>query len=250
MAQMQELTRGEHRWDYTASIPEVMRSLNDLVASGKVNYLGISDTPAWIVSKANQYARDNGLRQFVVYQGMWNAGMRDFERDIIPMCINEGMGLCPYGVLGQGRFQTKQGYEEREKNPEGRNFIPLSEHDRSVSRHLEKIANRKGCQLLDVALQYVMQKTPYVFAIVGGRKVSHIEGNIEALKVALSDEDIAEVEKAYDFDPGFPHTFLSGSLFNGDANDNKGGYSAQDVWLLKGLGTTDYVESARSIRPA
>lgn len=96
-----------------------MHALNDLVFSGKVNYPGISDTPAWVVNKANQYARHHGLRQFVVYQDMRNAGLRDFERDIIPMCIDEGMGLCPYAVLGQGRFQTKEGFKQREQQPEG-----------------------------------------------------------------------------------------------------------------------------------
>lgn len=67
-----------------------MQSLNNLVVQGKVLYLGVSDTPAWVVSKANQYARDHGLRQFCVYQGRWNAASRDFEREIIPMCRDEG----------------------------------------------------------------------------------------------------------------------------------------------------------------
>ena len=75
-----------HWWDFTCSIPELMQSLNIMVQQGKVLYLGISDTPAWIVSKANEYARQNGLRQFSVYQGRWSAEHRDFERDIIPMC--------------------------------------------------------------------------------------------------------------------------------------------------------------------
>jgi aryl-alcohol dehydrogenase-like predicted oxidoreductase len=79
-----------HWWDFTTSIPEVMQSLNYLVQQGKVLYLGISDTPAWVVSKANQYARDHGLRQFSVYQGRWSAADRDFERDIIPMVRDEG----------------------------------------------------------------------------------------------------------------------------------------------------------------
>jgi aryl-alcohol dehydrogenase-like predicted oxidoreductase len=76
-----------HWWDHNTSIPEMMQSLNDLVALGKVHYLGISDSPAWIVSKANQYARDHGLRQFCVYQGNWSAATRDFEREIIPMTV-------------------------------------------------------------------------------------------------------------------------------------------------------------------
>ncbi|KAJ9132434.1 hypothetical protein NKR23_g11248 [Pleurostoma richardsiae] len=89
-----------HQWDYTVSIPELTHSLNGLVVAGK-------------------YARCMGLRPFVVYQGMWNAAMRDFERDIIPMCQVEGVGLAPYGILNQGRFQTAKGFEKREKNNPG-----------------------------------------------------------------------------------------------------------------------------------
>jgi aryl-alcohol dehydrogenase-like predicted oxidoreductase len=81
-----------HWWDYSTSIPEVCQSLNQLVLEGKVLYLAVSDTPAWVVSKFNQYARDHGMRQFVLYQGRWSAAERDFEREIIPMCMDEGMG--------------------------------------------------------------------------------------------------------------------------------------------------------------
>ncbi|GME23406.1 Aldo/keto reductase [Neofusicoccum parvum] len=238
-----------HWWDYSITIPELMHSLNDLVTSGKVNYLGISDTPAWIVAKANQYARDHGLRPFVVYQGMWSAAMRDFERDIIPMCRDEGMGLCPYGTLNQGRFQTEAGFKEREKHNPGRNLIPLSERDKQVSRVLESIANEKGVPLLSVPLAYVLQKTPYVFPIVGGRKVEHIKGNIESLSVSLTEEEIQKVEAAYEFDPGFPHTFLSGSLFAAGA-EPKAAQAPGDVWLTKSSGTFDWVEAPKAIRPA
>ena len=93
-----------HWWDFTTSIPELMQSLHHMVASGKVLYLGISDTPAWIVSKANEYARQQGLTQFSVYQGWWSAAVRDFERDILPMCESEGMALCPWGSVGRGRL--------------------------------------------------------------------------------------------------------------------------------------------------
>lgn len=224
-----------------------MHGLNDLVASGKVLYLGISDAPAWVVSKANQYARDHGLRQFVVYQGMWNASLRDFEGYIIPMCRDEGMGLCPYGTLNQGRFQTEEGYKEREKRTDGRNLIPLSEHDKKVARVLEKLANEKGVELLQVALAYVFHKTPYVFPIVGARKVDHIKGILPALKLSLTPEDIEVIESAYEFDPGFPHTFLSGTLIEG--SKPRGGYGPGDVFLTKALGTFDWVEAPKPITP-
>ena len=74
-----------HWWDFTTSIPELMNSLHQLVMAGKIIYLGISDTPAWIVVKCNDYARFHGLTQFSVYQGHWSLAFRDFERDIIPM---------------------------------------------------------------------------------------------------------------------------------------------------------------------
>jgi aryl-alcohol dehydrogenase-like predicted oxidoreductase len=79
-----------HWWDWQTSIEEVMRGLHNLVVQGKVLYLGISDTPAWVVSRANQYARDNALTPFSVYQGAWNIIERSFERDIIPMVKAEG----------------------------------------------------------------------------------------------------------------------------------------------------------------
>ncbi|KAE8422594.1 Norsolorinic acid reductase B [Aspergillus pseudocaelatus] len=238
-----------HWWDYTVSIPELMHALNELVASGKVHYLGISDTPAWVVSKANQYARDHGLRQFVVYQGLWNAAKRDFERDILPMCRDEGMGLCPYGVLNQGRFRTEEGFRERDQtnNAGGRNIIPLSEHDRNVSRVLEIVATSKGVPLLQVALAYVAQKAPYVFPIVGVRKVEHLMGVEPAVHISLTDEEVNAIESAYEFDPGFPHTFLSGSMFA--QGTPKGGYTPDDVWWTKMLGTFDWVEGAKPIRP-
>ncbi|KAJ9649902.1 hypothetical protein H2198_010777 [Neophaeococcomyces mojaviensis] len=237
-----------HWWDHTTSIPELMHSLNNLVTSGQVIYLGISDTPGWIVSKANQYARDHGLRQFSVYQGFWNAGLRDFERDIIPMAIDEGMALCPYGTIGQGRFQTEAVYKEREQHNPGRNFIPLSEHDKRVSKKLENVAQAKGVELHNIALAYVFHKAPYVFPIVGGRKLEHIKGNISALAVRLSDEEIAEIESAYDFDHGFPQTFLSGTLFN-HAKPKPANHPSENG-MNKAFGTVDWVDGVKPIEIA
>lgn len=136
-----------HWWDWTAGVEEVMKALNTAADQGKILYLGVSDTPAWIVSKANQFARHHGLRQFVVYQGQWSAAKRDFERDIIPMCVQEGMALAPWGALGGGNFKT----EEQRKSSEGRQMGGPSEHDVAVSKVLEKKAKEKDTVMTSIA---------------------------------------------------------------------------------------------------
>ncbi|KAJ5272705.1 hypothetical protein N7478_007830 [Penicillium angulare] len=238
-----------HWWDFTTSIPELMQSLNHLVVSGKVNYLGISDTPAWVVVKANAYARQHGLRQFSVYQGKWNAARRDHERDIVPMCADEGMGLAPYATLNAGNFQTVEGYKAREKVNTGRNFIPVCARDKQVAAILEKIANNhsEDVTLLNIALAYICHKAPYVFPIVGGRTVDHLKGSIPGLAVTLSQEEIDEIDTGYEFDHGFPHSFLSGTLF--DLSHPRGAAGPEDVWLTKPCGPFDWVERPKPIKP-
>ncbi|KAI1431886.1 norsolorinic acid reductase [Xylaria sp. CBS 124048] len=224
-----------HWWDYSTSIPEVMQALNQLVLAGKVLYLGVSDTPAWVVAKANEYARNNGLRQFSIYQGLWSAATRDMEREIIPMTKSEGMAIAPWGALGGGKFKT----EEQRKQNQGR-LSPLSENDQKVRDALETVANRKGTLITSIAQAYVMHKTPYVFPIVGGRTVEHLKANIEALNVSLTEEDIREIESAAPFDLGFPANFAWGRQVPSHPGQ---------VWLLAMGGTTDYVPEQQPIVP-
>lgn len=222
-----------HWWDFSVSIPELMQSLNNLVITGKVLYLGISDTPAWVVSKANEYARNHGMRQFSVYQGRWSAAQRDFEREILPMCHAENMGIAPWGSLGGGAFKTKG---DQGSTGKGRNIQP-TEKDMRVAKVLEDIAKRKGTELTSIALAYVMHKVPYVFPIVGCRTVDHIRKNVEALKISLSDEEINEIEDAEPFDAGFPNNFLYGP----------GSGHAQEVRLLSLGGTMEHVPYPKAI---
>lgn len=130
-----------HFWDFTTSVEEVMHGLNSLVTSGKVLYLGISDTPAWIVVKANDYARAHGLRPFSVYQGKWNMGFRDLEREVLPMCRDQGMGIVPWGAMGSSKFRTA---EKRETETGDGRKVPLSEKDIKLSETLEAMASRKN----------------------------------------------------------------------------------------------------------
>ena len=222
----------------TTSVPEIMNSLHHLVASRKVLYLGISDCPAWVVVKCNDYARQHGLTQFSVYQGKWSAAERDFERDIIPMCQHEGMSLAPWGALGGGYFKPK----DQIHNDGGRNLPHVkAAHAEQVTEVLEKIAQRKSTFVTSVALAYVMHKAPYVFPICGGRTVEHLKGNIEALGLVLDASDIEEIEQAYPFDVGFPHNMLAGG-----PNAARG---PEDNILMKRLGYIDYVKTQQPIPP-
>lgn len=202
-----------HWWDHTTSIEEIMDSLDVLVKQGKVLYLGISDSPAWVVSAANEYAKARGKTPFSVYQGRWNIMLRDFERDIIPMARHYGMALAPWDVLGGGKFQTKKALEERKKQGEGLRAIVGSgeqtELEAKVSEALEQVASEHGdCSITAIALAYVMSKTINVFPIVGGRKVEHLKDNIKALSIKLSDKQIEHLESVVPFDVGFPNNFI------------------------------------------
>jgi aryl-alcohol dehydrogenase-like predicted oxidoreductase len=202
-----------HWWDHTTSIKELMDSLHQQVESGKVLYLGASDMPAWVVSAANVYAQAYGKTPFSTYQGRWNIMVRDFEREIIPMARQFNMALAPWDVLGGGKFQTKKALEERKKNGEtlrGLTGAPTQTADEEkISEALAKVASEHGIEsVTTIALAYVLHKAGNVFPIVGGRKIEHLNDNIKALSIKLTDEQIKYLESVKPFDLGFPLAFL------------------------------------------
>ncbi|KAJ7084653.1 NADP-dependent oxidoreductase domain-containing protein [Mycena belliarum] len=211
-----------HWWDWDTGVEEVMNGLHNLVVQGKVLYLGVSNTPAWVVAQANQYARDHGKSPFVIYQGNWNVLERSFEREIIPMARAHGLALAPWNVLGGGRFRTDAEEERRRTTGEnGRTLLSpdweRTENEKKMSNALEKVAGEVGTKSITaVAIAYVMQKLPYCFPIVGGRKIEHLLSNIEALDISLSPEQIAFLESVVPFDPGFPvSTIGDGTMKSG-----------------------------------
>ncbi|KAH9055771.1 NADP-dependent oxidoreductase domain-containing protein [Lactarius vividus] len=230
-----------HWWDYATSVEEVMNSLHVLVQQGKVLYLGISDTPAWVVSKANQYAKDHGKTPFSVYQGNWSILDRSFERDIIPMARSEGLALAPWGVLGGGKIRTNAEEARRKESGEkGRTvFSPNWERtpeQKKVCDVLEEIGKEVGTEsITSIAIAYHLQKLPYVFPIIGGRKVEQLNENITALDISLTAEQIKRIEEATPFDFGFPHSMI--------------GVGTHDHVLLQSSGHTDRVPLQQAIIP-
>jgi len=152
----------------------------------------------------------------------------------------EGMGLAPWGSLGGGMFKTHAQLEA--SKGEGRQMGGPSENQVKVADVLARVAERKNTALTSVALAYVMHKAPYVFPIVGGRKVEHLKGNIEALGLELSKEDMEEIEDAVPFDVGFPLSFLGMGV-------KDGAKGPADVFLNNLAGHFDYVDEKLPIRP-
>lgn len=210
-----------HWWDWTTSVEEVVNGLHNLVVTGKVLYLGISDAPAWVVADANRYAKDHGKTPFSIYQGQWNVMDRSFERDIIPMARALGLAIAPWQVLAEGHLRTDAEEQRRiESGEKGRTtFNPewlRNENEKRMSAALEKVAKEVGTEhITTVAIAYVMHKTPYVFPIIGGRKVEHLMANIEALNISLTEEQMKSLEDALPFDPGFPTRMIVSSSFAG-----------------------------------
>ncbi|GHJ85225.1 hypothetical protein NliqN6_1627 [Naganishia liquefaciens] len=234
-----------HWWDHSTSIEEIMTSLHILVQERKVLYLGISDTPAWVVAAANTFAIERGLTPFVIYQGKWNVMVRDFEREILPMAQHFGLALAPWDVVGGGRLQSKKQLEERKNQGEKIRTLVAGEEQNELevkySEVLSKIADEHQVDSVTViALAYVLHKAPYVFPIIGGRKVEHLQSNIKALDLKLTDAQIKEIEDVQpNWDPGFPHNFIGHR-----PNSNNG---VPEAIVSGQLGYLDYVLDPKPI---
>ncbi|KAJ7610656.1 NADP-dependent oxidoreductase domain-containing protein [Mycena polygramma] len=226
-----------HWWDWNTGVEEVMNGLNHLVTQGKVLYLGVSDTPAWVVAEANRYARDHGKSPFVIYQGLWNVLDRSFEREILPMARAHGLALAPWNVLAGGKFRTDAEEEARRASGEKGRVLTgpdweRNENEKKMSHALEKVAAEVGTKSLTaVAIAYVLTKVPYCFPIIGGRKIEQLDANIEALDISLSQEQMEFLEGVVPFDPGFPNIFISDGTKGPSAWLSMGGQLARQPIL-------------------
>ena len=196
-----------HHWDAATSVEELMTHLHKYIMSNQVLYLGASDFPAWVVVKANDYARSHGLTPFSVYQGRWNAAYRDMEAEIIPMCEDQGMAVVSWAALGGGQLMSS---EQRKKvADDARADVYCSpQEDIAVCDAIEQIAKSKDCSFQAVALAYLYAQSTYVFPIVGVQTVEHVKAMADALKISLSAEESRAIQKAKKFRPIFPTDYL------------------------------------------
>jgi len=198
-----------HAWDFTTRIEEVMRGLDDLVSSGKVLYVGISDTPAWVVSRANAIADLRGWSPFVGLQIRYSLIDRTAEADLLPMARALDLGVTPWSVLGAGVLTGK--YSRGRQPEEGRAKEGAARRERNleIAEAVVSVAEEIGCTPSQVAIAWIRQQEGVIVPLVGARNLSQLRDNLGALDVELDSDQLLRLEEVSRVDLGFPHNFLS-----------------------------------------
>lgn len=197
-----------HAWDYTTPIEEVMRGLDDLVRSGKVLYIAISDTPAWIVSRANMYARERGLTEFSALQIEYSLIERTVETELIPMAKELGLAVTPWAPLGGGLLTGKYLNDDGEPKRMEEDNPRLNEKNFEIAKKVVEVSEKMGISPAQAALRWTMQMGDNMIPIIGARKVSQIEDSLGALNIEIPTELMNELNEVSKVDLGFPHQFL------------------------------------------
>ena len=189
-----------HRWDQHTPLKETLEALQDVIKAGKARYIGASSMYAWQFSKAQYLARQNGWTPFVSMQNHYNLLNREEEREMMPLCEAEGVGVVPWSPLARGRL-TRDWTETTnrlEKDEFGKTlYVGTEDADRRVIARVAEVAAQRGMPRAQVALAWLLQK-PFITApIVGASKLHHLDDAVAALSLKLTPEEIAALEEPY-----------------------------------------------------
>jgi aryl-alcohol dehydrogenase-like predicted oxidoreductase len=197
-----------HAWDFLTPVEEVLRGLDDLVRSGKIHYIGISDTPAWIVSRANAIAELRGWTQFTGLQVEYNLLQRTAERDLLPMAKELQIALTPWAPLAGGTLTGK--YLKGEKGRVSENSARRNKEKTLIVESLVDVAKTLEVTPAQLAIRWTMQKEQTSIPIVGANKVLQIEESLGSVKFSIPDEQMNILNEVSKIEMGFPHDFLAG----------------------------------------
>jgi len=190
-----------HRWDYQTPIAETMEALHDVVRAGKARYLGASAMFAWQFQQARFVAERHGWTRFVSMQDHLNLLYREEEREMLPLCRVEGIGVIPYSPLASGRLTRDWSSESTLRSETDQiaksKYDATAETDRRVVERVAETADQHGVPRVHVALAWLLQKPPVTAPIVGATKITHLEDAIGALSVKLTPEEVAYLEEPY-----------------------------------------------------
>jgi aryl-alcohol dehydrogenase (NADP+) len=188
-----------HRWDPRTPLEETLGALDDAVRAGKVRYLGASSMYAWQFAKALFTADAHGWSRFVSMQNHYNLIMREEEREMMPLCADQGIGVIPWSPLARGKLTRDWDVEtERSRTDEfGKTLYDTSASDRVIVERVAQVAAERGVPRAQVALAWMLSK-PFVTApIVGATKPHHLADAVAAVDLALSAEEIRRLEEPY-----------------------------------------------------
>ncbi|WP_018548624.1 aldo/keto reductase [Streptomyces sp. LaPpAH-108] len=186
-----------HRYDHETPVEETMEALHDLVKAGKVRYLGASSMYAWEFAKAQYTAELNGWTRFVSMQNHYNLLYREEEREMLPLCADQGVGVLPWSPLARGRLTRDWGtVTGRSANDDfgGRLYL---ESDREIVEAVTRVAEARGVPRAQVALAWLLHQDTVAAPIVGVSRTGHLEDAVAAVRLELTDEEIEELERPY-----------------------------------------------------
>ncbi len=200
-----------HAWDFTTPVEEVMRALDMVVRQGKALHVGVSDTPAWVVSQANTLAQLRGWTPFVALQLRYSLIDRTAEADLLPMARAFDLAVTPWSVLGAGVLSGKYN-QNAESTGRAQKGAAKVERNLRIAACVMAVADELGCKPTQVALAWMRHRSGTVIPLVGARNLDQLRDNLGALDVQLDATHLQRLDEVSKVDLGFPHDFL--------ANDN------------------------------
>ncbi|MGA7760799.1 MAG: aldo/keto reductase [Candidatus Binataceae bacterium] len=197
-----------HRWDFRTPIEETLEALDSLMRAGKVRYLGASSMAAWQFSKALYIAGERGWRRFVSMQNHYNLVYREEEREMIPLCIDQGVGVIPWSPLARGflagnRRSGGTGETLRAKTDDIARDMYFRESDFAVAEAAASIARERGVTPAQIACAWILQAPGVTAPIIGATKLNHVKELLASVDITLTKEEVAALEKPYE-----PHPVL------------------------------------------
>ncbi|WP_394366390.1 aldo/keto reductase [Spirosoma utsteinense] len=196
-----------HRWDYNTPVEETMEALHDVVKAGKARYIGASSMHAWQFAKAQYTADLNGWTRFVSMQPQYNLVYREEEREMLPFCRDQKIAVIPWSPLARGLLTGKRSRErnetERAKTDAFGKSLYSRDDDFDIADLVTKLGEARGIPATQIALAWLFSKPVVTAPIIGASKPGHLEDAVGALSITLSDDEIRQLEAAYQ-----PHPVL------------------------------------------
>ena len=195
-----------HRWDYETPLEETLEALHDLIKVGKVRYIGASSMYAWQFAQALYTADKHGWPRFISMQDYYNLLYREEEREMLPLCRDQGIAIIPWSPLARGRLTRDwdENSSRLETDQVAKQLYSVAEDaDRKVVERVAEVAAQRGIPRAQVAFAWVAQQPGITAPIIGASKPHHLDDAVAALSVTLSDEEVKRLEEPYQ-----PHPVL------------------------------------------